>query len=190
MARYHLTAPLSEADTAMLRSGDVVLLSGTVYTARDAAHARLAALLDQGAPLPFPLEGAVIYYVGPTPPPPGRAIGSAGPTTSYRMDAFAPRLHALGVKATIGKGARGPKVRQALKNHTAVYFGATGGVGALLSACITAAEVTAFPDLGPEAIRRLTVNNLPLLVINDSQGNELHARPDFAAAGLENISRQ
>ena len=184
MARYHLTAPLFESDAAMLRSGDIVLLSGTVYTARDAAHARLAALLDQGEPLPFPLEGAVIYYVGPTPPPPGRAIGSAGPTTSYRMDAFAPHLHALGVKATIGKGVRNATVRQALKDHTAVYFGATGGAGALLSTCITEARVIAFPDLGPEAIRRLTVTELPLLVINDSLGNELYAQPNLSAVGV------
>lgn len=184
MARHYLQAPLAAEDAAMLRSGDMVFLSGTVYTARDAAHARLSALLDQGAPLPFPLEGAVIYYVGPTPPPPGRVIGSAGPTTSYRMDAYAPRLHALGVRASIGKGVRSAEVRQALVEYAAVYFGATGGAGALLSACIREAEVIAFPDLGPEAVRRLRVENLPLLVINDSMGNELYVEPDLAAARL------
>ena len=184
MASHYLQAPLTAEDAAMLRSGDMAFLSGTVYTARDAAHARLIALLDQGAPLPFPLEGAVIYYVGPTPPPPGRVIGSAGPTTSYRMDAYAPRLHALGVKASIGKGVRSAEVRQALAKYCAVYFGATGGAGALLSTCIREAEVIAFPDLGPEAVRKLRVENLPLLVINDSVGNELYVEPDLAAAGL------
>ena len=174
MARYRLTAPLSADDAAMLRAGDVVLLSGVIYTARDAAHARLDALLNEGAPLPFPLEGAVIYYVGPTPPPPGRVIGSAGPTTSYRMDSFAPRLYALGVKGTIGKGVRSQEVRQALKDNSAVYFGATGGAGALLSTCIKEAEVIAFPELGPEAVRRLRVEDMPLLVINDALGGELY----------------
>ena len=185
MAEYRLNAPLSAEDAAMLRAGDVVLLSGTVYTARDSAHKRLIALLNAGAEPPFPLQGAVIYYVGPTPAPPGRPIGSAGPTTSYRMDSFAPRLHGLGVRASIGKGKRNDAVKQALKDHGGVYFGATGGAGALLSMRIAAARVIAFEDLGPEAIRELTVNDLPLLVINDSVGGDLYVKPDLAAAGLE-----
>ncbi|MEJ5243910.1 MAG: Fe-S-containing hydro-lyase [Desulfomicrobiaceae bacterium] len=184
MAEYRLHTPLSENDARMLRAGDVVLLSGTIYTARDAAHRRLMELLDRGAPLPFPVEGAVIYYVGPTPAPPGRAIGSAGPTTSYRMDSYAPRLHALGVRATIGKGRRSAAVRDALTAYGAVYLGATGGAGALLSRAITAATVIAFEDLGPEAVRALTVQDFPTLVINDSVGGELYVQPDRAAARI------
>lgn len=184
MAKYKLTAPLSEADTKMLRSGDIVLLSGTIYTARDAAHKKLIELLDDGKELPIDLQGAVIYYVGPTPPPPGYVIGSAGPTTSYRMDSFTPRLHSLGVKASIGKGVRNEKVKQALKDYGAVYFGATGGAGALLSTRIKKAEVVAFPEMGPEAVRKLYVEDFPLLVINDSVGGELYVQPDLKAAGL------
>lgn len=174
MATHHLTTPLTDEAVAQLRSGDVVFLSGTIYTARDAAHRRLAESLDRGEDLPFDLRGAVIYYVGPSPAPPGRPIGSAGPTTSYRMDSYAPRLHALGLKATIGKGRRNTEVRDALKEHTGVYLGATGGAGALLSQCITAAAVIAYDDLGPEAIRELTVKDFPLLVINDCVGGELY----------------
>jgi fumarate hydratase subunit beta len=185
MAEYILHTPLSDEDTGKLRAGDVVRLNGVIYTARDAAHKRLVDLLDQDQPLPFELKGAVVYYVGPSPAPPGRPIGSAGPTTSYRMDSYAPRLHSLGLKASIGKGKRNQDVVKALQDHTAVYFGATGGAGALLSECITAAHVIAFEELGPEAIRELTVKNFPLLVINDSVGGELYARPDLAAVGLE-----
>lgn len=185
MVEYQLTTPLTDAAVSKLRAGDVIRLTGTIYTARDAAHKRLMELLDKKEPLPFTLEGSVIYYVGPSPAPPGRPIGAAGPTTSYRMDSYAPRLHSLGCKASIGKGRRNDAVRQALKNHTAVYFGATGGAGALLSKCITAAKVIAFEDLGPEAIRELTVVDFPLLVINDCVGNELYVQPDRAAAGLE-----
>lgn len=174
MATHHLTTPLTDEAVAQLRSGDVVFLSGTIYTARDAAHRRLAESLDRGEDLPFDLRGAVIYYVGPSPAPPGRPIGSAGPTTSYRMDSYAPRLHALGLKATIGKGRRNTEVRDALKEHTGVYLGATGGAGALLSQCITAATVIAYDDLGPEAIRELAVKDFPLLVINDCVGGELY----------------
>lgn len=174
MATHHLTTPLTDEAVAQLRSGDVVFLSGTIYTARDAAHRRLAESLDRGENLPFDLRGAVIYYVGPSPAPPGRPIGSAGPTTSYRMDSYAPRLHALGLKATIGKGRRNTEVRDALKEHAGVYLGATGGAGALLSQCITAATVIAYDDLGPEAIRELTVKDFPLLVINDCVGGELY----------------
>ncbi|NHZ47594.1 Fe-S-containing hydro-lyase [Nitratidesulfovibrio liaohensis] len=174
MATHHLTTPLTDEAVAQLRSGDVVFLSGTIYTARDAAHRRLTESLDRGEDLPFDLRGAVIYYVGPSPAPPGRPIGSAGPTTSYRMDSYAPRLHALGLKATIGKGRRNTEVRDALKEHTGVYLGATGGAGALLSQCITVATVIAYDDLGPEAIRELTVKDFPLLVINDCVGGELY----------------
>ena len=179
MATYSMTAPLTDEDVAKLQAGDVVRLSGTIYTARDAAHKRLCDMLANGEELPFELQGAVIYYVGPSPAPEGRPIGSAGPTTSYRMDTYAPRLHSLGVKASIGKGKRSPEVRKALQEHTGVYFGATGGAGALLSQCITSAKVIAFDDLGPEAIRELTVKDFPLLVVNDSHGNEQYAKPNF-----------
>ena len=182
MAVWNLTAPLRQSDVEKLRSGDIVFLSGTIYTARDAAHKRLDALLDAGEPLPFELKGAVIYYSGPTPPPPGCPIGSAGPTTSYRMDAYAPRLYRLGVRGTIGKGRRHADVLAAIRETGGVYFGATGGAGALLSRCIRKAEVLAFEDLGPEAIRKLWVEAFPLLVINDGGGGELYACPDISAA--------
>lgn len=185
MAEYSLKTPLQDEDIVKLKAGDVVRLTGTIYTARDAAHKRLCDLLDKGETLPFELKGSVIYYVGPSPAPPGRPIGSAGPTTSYRMDTYAPRLHSLGNKASVGKGRRNDAVRQALKDHKAVYFGATGGAGALLSKCITAAKVIAFDELGPEAIRELTVEDFPLLVINDCHGGELYVQADRKAAGLE-----
>ncbi len=174
---YKLTTPLTDEDVCKLVIGDVVLLTGTIYTARDAAHKRLVESLDKGETLPFDLKGALIYYVGPTPAPPGRPIGAAGPTTSYRMDSYAPRLHSLGLKATIGKGKRSDEVKAALTAHKAVYFGATGGAGALLSQCIKAARVIAYEDLGPEAIRELTVVDFPLLVINDTMGGELYVKP-------------
>jgi fumarate hydratase subunit beta len=177
MPTHTLTTPLTNADIELLRAGDVVLLSGIIYSGRDAAHKRLMDLLDRGEPLPFELTGASIYYVGPSPAPPGRPIGSAGPTTSYRMDAYAPRLHALGLKATIGKGKRSDAVKEALRQHRAVYLGATGGAGALLSKCITASKVIAFDELGPEAVREMTVKDFPLLVINDAFGGELYATP-------------
>jgi len=179
MPTYNMTSPLKDEDVAKLRAGDVVKLSGTIYTARDAAHKRLCDMLDNNEELPFELKGAVIYYVGPSPAPEGRPIGSAGPTTSYRMDSYAPRLHSLGVKASVGKGKRSPEVCKALQDYTGVYFGATGGAGALLSQCITAAKVIAFDELGPEAIRELTVENFPLLVVNDSHGGEQYAKPNF-----------
>jgi fumarate hydratase subunit beta len=178
-ATHKLTTPLTDADVAKLTIGDVVLLTGTIYTARDAAHKRLVESLDKGEQLPFDLKGALIYYVGPSPAPPGRPIGAAGPTTSYRMDSYAPRLHSLGLKATIGKGKRSDEVKTALKKHTAVYFGATGGAGALLSQRIKAARVIAYEDLGPEAIRELTVEDFPLLVINDAKGGELYVKPNI-----------
>ncbi|MDR0339615.1 MAG: FumA C-terminus/TtdB family hydratase beta subunit [Desulfovibrio sp.] len=185
MAEYHLNAPLSDGDARKLRAGDVVYLTGIIYTARDAAHKRLIDLLDAGKELPFPLKGAVIYYVGPAPAPEGRPIGSAGPTTSYRMDSYAPRLHSLGAKASIGKGKRDEAVKQALKDHGGVYFGATGGAGALISMRIEAARVVAFDDLGTEAIRELKVKEFPLLVINDACGGDLYVQPDLKAVGLE-----
>ncbi|MGE4298224.1 MAG: FumA C-terminus/TtdB family hydratase beta subunit [Desulfovibrionaceae bacterium] len=179
MATHNLTTPLRDADLIALKAGDVVNLTGVIYTARDAAHKRLMASIDAGEPLPFELTGAAIYYVGPAPAPPGCAIGSAGPTTSGRMDAYAPRLHSLGVKASIGKGKRSQDVRDALVKHVGVYFGATGGAGALLSQRIEASEVIAYEELGPEAIRKLTVKDFPLLVVNDAHGDELYAKPNY-----------
>ncbi|MYL81789.1 Fe-S-containing hydro-lyase [Desulfovibrio aerotolerans] len=179
MAEYHLTTPLTDADVTPLKSGDVVYITGNIYTARDAAHKRLVETLDAQKPLPFDLKGALIYYVGPSPAPPGRPIGSAGPTTSYRMDTYAPRLHSLGLKGTIGKGKRSDEVKAALAEHKAVYLGATGGAGALLSQRITDAKVIAYEELGPEAIRELTVKDFPLLVINDCHGGELYVKPNL-----------
>ena len=169
-----LTAPLTREAIAGLRAGDSVLLSGTVYTARDAAHKRLCALAAEGRPLPFPIEGSVIYYVGPSPAQPGRPIGSAGPTTSYRMDAYAPTLLRLGELGMIGKGKRDRSVIDAMVETGAVYFGAIGGTGALLFACVKSAELVCYEDLGAEAIRRLEVEDLPLTVVIDSQGNNLY----------------
>jgi fumarate hydratase subunit beta len=171
---HRISLPLTREKTALISAGDQVYLSGTLYTARDAAHKRLFEFLDEGKPLPFPLENAVIYYVGPTPAAPGQIIGSAGPTTSYRMDAYAPRLLDLGLRGMIGKGKRSAEVVEAMKRAGAVYFGAIGGAGALLSECIKTAEVIAFPDLGPEAIRRLTVENFPVTAVIDSRGNNLY----------------
>jgi len=180
-----LSAPLTDADVERLRVGDRVLISGTVYTARDAAHARLVELLKRGEPLPFDLEGQIIYFVGPTPPPPGRPIGSAGPTTAYRMDPYSPILIEHGLKAMIGKGRRSPEVREALRRHKAVYLGAVGGAGALLSQRIVSAEVVAYEDLGPEAVRRLVVKDFPAVVVNDAHGGDLYeeGRARYAEAG-------
>ena len=169
-----ITAPLSPEAARSLRAGDSVLLSGTVYTARDAAHKRLFALAAEGRPLPFPAAGAVIYYVGPSPARPGQVIGSAGPTTSYRMDAYAPALLRLGCLGMIGKGKRSEEVIRAMKETGAVYFGAIGGAGALLSRCVKSAEPVCYEDLGPEAVCRLEVEDLPLTVIIDSLGNNLY----------------
>lgn len=169
-----ITAPLSREATGALKSGDRILLSGVIYTARDAAHKRLAELMEKGEKLPFPIEGAVIYYVGPTPEKPGHIIGSAGPTTSYRMDEYAPKLIKSGMTGMIGKGARSSEVIEAMREHGAVYFGAIGGAGALLSRCIESSEIVAYDDLGAEAIRRLTVCDMPLTVVIDSKGNNLY----------------
>ena len=169
-----LKTPLDSAAARALRAGDMCLLTGELYTARDAAHKRLCTLLEAGQPLPFDMRGAVIYFVGPTPAKPGQAIGSAGPTTSYRMDAYSPALLRQGLTGMIGKGKRSPEVIAAMKEYGAVYFGAIGGCGALLSKCIKKAEVIAYPDLGAEAIRRLEVENFPVVVIIDSEGNNLY----------------
>ncbi len=171
---HHITTPATPAQLAHLRVGDKVRLSGTVFTARDAAHQRMVALLDQGEPLPFPIRDAAIYYVGPTPTPPGRVAGSAGPTTSGRMDAYAPRLLALGQSIMIGKGARSPEVLAAARQAGAIYLAALGGAGALMAAGITAMEPVCWPELGCEAVVRLTVADLPLTVALDSAGNDLY----------------
>ena len=147
---------------------------GVIYTARDAAHKRLCALLDEGRPLPFDVKDATIYYVGPTPAKPGQVIGSAGPTTSYRMDAYSPRMIAAGETGMIGKGKRSAEVVEAMKQYGAVYFAAIGGAGALLSSCIKEAEIVAYPDLGAEAVRRLRVENLPVVCVIDSTGSNLY----------------
>lgn len=169
-----ITTPLSREQARSLRAGDSCLLSGVIYTARDAAHKRLCELAAQGKELPLEIRDSVIYYVGPTPAKPGEAIGSAGPTTSYRMDAYSPLLISLGETGMIGKGKRGLEVIRAMKEHGAVYFGAIGGCGALLSQCIKKAEVIAYEDLGAEAVRRLEVENFPVIVVIDSQGNNLY----------------
>ena len=170
----HLTTPLTDEMVSSLEIGDKVFLSGVVYTARDAAHKRLIDLLDAGKPLPFDIKGQVIYYVGPSPAKPGGVIGAAGPTTSYRMDPYAPRLIELGLKGMIGKGKRAPAVKESMVKYKAVYFGATGGAGALISRAIKAAEVIAYEELGPEAIRRMVVENFPAVVINDTRGRDLY----------------
>jgi len=174
MESIRITAPLTREAARQLRSGDSCLISGVIYTARDAAHKRLCDLVAQGKPLPLELRNAVIYFVGPTPPKPGQVIGSAGPTTSYRMDAYSPTLISLGQTGMIGKGMRGPEVVEAMKAHGAVYFGAIGGCGALLSKCILKSEIVAYEDLGAEAIRRLEVEDFPVTVIIDSLGNNLY----------------
>lgn len=170
----HITTPLTAEKTKELRAGDNVLISGVIYTGRDAAHKRLVELVQEGKELPVDLRDQIIYYVGPAPAKPGQAIGSAGPTTSYRMDAYAPTLLELGLKGMIGKGKRSDEVVASMMKNEAVYFGAIGGAGALLSKCIKKAEVVCYEDLGAEAIRRLEVENLPATVIIDSLGNNLY----------------
>lgn len=171
---YYLNTPLSDEDVSQLNSGDIVYLNGTLYTARDAAHKKLVDLINEGKQLPFDIEGSVIYFVGPTPPKPGEPIGSAGPTTSYRMDSYSPTLLANGLKGMIGKGKRDQEVKDACVGYKGVYFGATGGAGALLGKKITSAEVIAYPELGPEAIRKIEVKDFPVTVINDTKGNDLY----------------
>jgi fumarate hydratase subunit beta len=174
MAEYKMTTPLTDEDIEKLKIGDIVYLSGTIYTARDAAHKKLVNLLEEGKELPFDLKGSVIYFVGPTPPKPGEPIGSAGPTTSYRMDSYSPILIKHGQKAMIGKGKRNQDVKDACIKYKAVYFGATGGAGALIAKRIKKAEVIAYPELGPEAIRKLEVEDFPVTVVNDSYGGDLY----------------
>lgn len=171
---YKITAPLSKEDVLKLKTGDRVFLSGTIYTGRDAAHKRFVEAIERGEDLPFPVEGSVIFYVGPSPAQPGHAIGSAGPTTSYRMDDYSPALIKLGQRGMIGKGKRSPEVIQAMKDNGAVYFAAVGGAGALLAKAVKEAEVIAYDDLGAEAVRKLTIEDMPLLVVIDREGNNLY----------------
>ena len=174
MAQIKITTPLTRETVRNLKAGDSCLISGVIYTARDAAHKRLCELVEAGKELPMDVTDSIIYFVGPTPARPGQAIGSAGPTTSYRMDAYSPTLIAQGLTGMIGKGKRGPEVIAAMKEHGAVYFGAIGGCGALLSKCIKKAEIVAYEDLGAEAIRRLEVEDFPVIVIIDAEGNNLY----------------
>lgn len=171
---YRLRTPLSREELSGLRAGDMVYLSGEIYTARDAAHKRMMECLDRGEPLPFELKDSAVYYVGPTPEPPGRAIGSAGPTTSGRMDAYSPRLLDLGQSVMIGKGMRSKDVVDAMVRNGAVYLAAMGGAGALMSACVKSAELICWEDLGCEAVRRLEVEDMPLTVAIDSLGGNIY----------------
>lgn len=170
----HITLPLTEELAKSLHAGDRVYLTGTIYTSRDAGHKRMCESLAKGEPIPFDPTDATIYYVGPTPAKPGQVIGSAGPTTSGRMDAYAPTMMSVGARGMIGKGARLPEVIDAMKKYSGVYFGAIGGAGALLAKSIKSAELIAFEDLGAEALRKLYVEDMPLMVIIDSEGNNLY----------------
>jgi len=170
-----ITTPLTDEVVQSLHAGDRLFLSGVIYTGRDAAHKRLVELVDKGEPLPIDIRGQIIYFVGPTPGRPGEVIGSAGPTTSGRMDAYSPKLLDLGLKGMIGKGLRNEAVKEALKRNKALYLGATGGAGALLAQRIVSAKVVAYEDLGPEAIRELEVRDFPVVVVNDAYGGDLYA---------------
>ncbi|MCS5423246.1 MULTISPECIES: Fe-S-containing hydro-lyase [Psychrilyobacter] len=170
----NLTTPLKDSDIEKLKAGDTVKISGTIYTARDAAHARLIKLLEEGKDLPFDPDRQIIYYVGPSPAKPGNAIGSAGPTTSYRMDPYAPQLIEVGLKGMIGKGARSDEVKECINKNKAVYFAAVGGAAALIAKSIKKSEVIAYDDLGSEAIRKMEVDDFPAIVINDIYGNDLY----------------
>ncbi len=174
MEPIRLTTPLTEEQVRNLKAGDNVLISGIIYTGRDAAHKRMVEALDKGEKLPFDPEGQVIYYVGPTPTKPGHAIGSCGPTSSYRMDPFAPRLLDLGLRGMIGKGKRNDQVIDSMKKNGAVYFGAIGGAAALISKSVVKCDIIAYEDLGPEAVRRLEIKDFPVIVIIDSEGNNLY----------------
>ena len=183
---YRLNTPVSKEELSVLRAGDRVLLSGVVYTARDAAHQRMMERLDRGEALPFELEGSAIYYVGPTPERPGQVIGSAGPTTSGRMDKFSPRRLDLGQPVMIGKGARSREVKEAIVRNGAVYLAAMGGAGAVMSASVDSAGVVCWEDLGCEAVRRLHVLDMPLTVVIDSLGNDLYeSGPEAYLKSLE-----
>ncbi len=170
----HITAPIKKEEVADLKAGDYVYITGTIYTARDAAHKRMQETLDKGESLPITMEGNLIYYMGPSPAREGRPIGSAGPTTASRMDKYAPQLLDLGLAGMIGKGKRSEAVKDAIIRNGAVYFAAVGGAGALLSKSITASEVVAYDDLGTEAIRRLEVTDFPVIVVIDKDGNNLY----------------
>ncbi len=170
----HIRTPLTDQVLAELKAGDKVLISGTIYVARDAAHKRMVEALDRGESLPFNPEGQIIYYMGPAPARPGQPIGSAGPTTSYRMDPYAPRLKEVGLKGMIGKGNRSQVVKDAMKKFRAVYFAATGGAGALIAKSVKKADVIAYADLGAEALRKLEVENFPAIVINDIYGGDAY----------------
>ena len=169
-----IALPITREKAREIKAGDACLLSGVIYTARDAAHKRLVELIEKGEPLPFDMKDATIYYVGPAPAKPGQVIGSAGPTTSYRMDAYSPTLIREGETGMIGKGKRGPEVVEAMKKYGAVYFAAIGGAGALLSSCIKKAEIVCYEDLGAEAVRRLEVEDLPVVCVIDAEGNDLY----------------
>lgn len=169
-----VTPPLSDADAESLRAGDRVRITGVLYTARDAAHGRLMALIEKGQPLPIDVRGQIIYYTGPSPARPGNIVGSIGPTTGGRMDKFTPALLALGLKGTIGKGGRSQPVKDAIQKHRAVYFGSIGGAGAMLSQFVKKLEIVAYEDLGTEAIRRLEVAGFPAIVLNDCHGGDLY----------------
>lgn len=171
---YHINAPLTKEDTTKLKAGDMIYITGTIYTARDAAHKRMSEALSNGQTIPLELEGNIIYYMGPSPARPGRPIGSAGPTTASRMDRYAPTLLDLGLRGMIGKGKRTKEVQDAIVRNKAVYFAAIGGAGALLSKAITSSEVIAYDDLGTEAIRKLQVENFPCIVVIDSDGTNLY----------------
>jgi fumarate hydratase subunit beta len=173
--RKRIRAPLTDEDVRRLSAGDVVLVNGTIFTARDAAHKRLIEMLDAGEELPFDPAGQIVYYVGPTPERPGHVIGSAGPTTASRMDKYTPRLLEIGLKGIIGKGGRGPAVRESLREHTAVYMAALGGGGALAALQIRSQEVIAFGELGPEAIRAMEVEDFPVWVVDDCDGRDFYA---------------
>jgi len=174
MKEIKITTPLDTEILCNLKTGDKVLISGTVYTARDAAHKRMIEMLGRGEELPFDIKGQIIYYVGPTPPKPGKIIGSAGPTTSTRMDAYTPELLALGLKGMIGKGLRSQAVKDAISKYKGVYFSGVGGAAAIISKSIVSAQVIAFEDLGPEAIRELVVKDFPAVVVNDCYGRDLY----------------
>jgi len=170
----HISLPFTDEIVSQLRAGDRLLLSGTLYVARDAAHKRMVEALDRGEKLPLDVKGATIYYMGPSPARPGRPMGAGGPTTAYRMDPYAPRLMELGLKAMIGKGKRSQAVRDAIVKYNAVFLGGVGGAGALLSKAVKSAEVIAYEDLGPEALRRLVVEDLPVTVVDDVTGRDLY----------------
>jgi fumarate hydratase subunit beta len=174
MAEIRLNAPVTAADMEKLHIGDTVLISGIIYTGRDAAHKRMVEALERGEQLPLPVEGSVIYYAGPSPTPPGKPIGSVGPTTSYRMDPYAPKLLDLGMKMMIGKGKRDAEVIDACVRNKAVYCAAVGGAAALLAKQVVSAEIIAYEELGPEAVRKLVVKDFPCIVVNDVYGKDLY----------------